>query len=147
MRAFVVEASDRPPEIRDVEEPTLSAGEILMNVFACGLNFADLLMTRDESQERPGFRSRFGSKWRVASRGRERRRRRARRAHRTQRTMGEPLHLPAGRMDPVQAAAAHSPTGPATSPWSGGRESEARHCSCWAADGVGLTAIELGALM
>lgn len=55
MRAFVVESFDQPPAIRQVPAPVPAEGEVLIEVEACGLNFADLLMARGEYQERPSL--------------------------------------------------------------------------------------------
>lgn len=55
MRAYMVEAYDRAPMIREVDMPTAKPGEVLLEVEACGLNFADLLMARGEYQERPSL--------------------------------------------------------------------------------------------
>jgi NADPH2:quinone reductase len=52
MRAFVVESFDHPPVMREVADPVPAAGELVVDVEACGLNFADLLMARGEYQER-----------------------------------------------------------------------------------------------
>jgi NADPH2:quinone reductase len=53
MRAFVVESFDRQPVLRDVPPPVPAAGEVLIDIEACALNFADLLMAQGKYQERP----------------------------------------------------------------------------------------------
>ncbi|WP_417587894.1 NADPH:quinone oxidoreductase family protein [Pararhodobacter oceanensis] len=55
MRAFVLSATDTPPEIIETPMPEPKAGEIRLKIRACGLNFADLLMARGEYQERPAL--------------------------------------------------------------------------------------------
>ena len=44
MRAFQVTTFDQPAMVIDCPEPVAKAGEVLLNIAACGLNFADLLM-------------------------------------------------------------------------------------------------------
>ena len=53
MRALQVVEFKSAPEMRDVPLPEPAAGEIRFRVEACGLNFADLLMIRGEYQETP----------------------------------------------------------------------------------------------
>lgn len=53
MRAFVLSSTDHPPAVTDVPMPVPAAGEIRLNIRACGLNFADLLMARGQYQEKP----------------------------------------------------------------------------------------------
>ncbi|MFV0361425.1 NADPH:quinone oxidoreductase family protein [Tropicimonas sp.] len=53
MRAFQIQAFDRPAGFFDTELPPPAAGEVRIRVAACGLNFADLLMARGQYQERP----------------------------------------------------------------------------------------------
>lgn len=55
MRAFVVDEHHRPPVIREVAEPSPAPGQVLVRIESCGLNFADLLMARGEYQERPAL--------------------------------------------------------------------------------------------
>ncbi|MBK5927829.1 alcohol dehydrogenase catalytic domain-containing protein, partial [Rhodobaculum claviforme] len=53
MRAMVVEALGMAPRLEpQAEGPTPAAGEVLVAVRACGLNFADLLMIEGKYQER-----------------------------------------------------------------------------------------------
>lgn len=53
MRAWRVEGYGQPLVCRQVAVPQPGAGEVLVRIAACGLNFADLLMMRGEYQERP----------------------------------------------------------------------------------------------
>ncbi|MEM9350505.1 MAG: NADPH:quinone oxidoreductase family protein [Pseudomonadota bacterium] len=53
MRALQVIEFKTPPEITEVETPEPAPGEVRIKVAACGLNFADLLMIRGEYQETP----------------------------------------------------------------------------------------------
>jgi len=41
--------------LEDVPSPALAAGEVRIGVRACGVNFADILITRGEYQDRPPF--------------------------------------------------------------------------------------------
>jgi len=53
MRAFVLSTTDTPPSITDLPVPEPATGEVRLNIRACGLNFADLLMARGQYQETP----------------------------------------------------------------------------------------------
>jgi NADPH:quinone reductase len=53
MRAFQVTGFDRPPQLADVEAPLPGPGEVALRILACGLNFADLLMTEGKYQDTP----------------------------------------------------------------------------------------------
>lgn len=53
MKAFQVQAQGEPPVLADVARPDPGAGEIRVKIFACGLNFADLLMVKGTYQETP----------------------------------------------------------------------------------------------
>ncbi|RLJ59145.1 NADPH2:quinone reductase [Litoreibacter meonggei] len=53
MRAFQVTEFDTPPVLQDVPKPAPGQGEVLLEIEACGLNFADLLMVKGTYQERP----------------------------------------------------------------------------------------------
>ncbi|SFC47737.1 NADPH:quinone oxidoreductase family protein [Tropicimonas isoalkanivorans] len=53
MRAFRIAAYDAPPELVEFDLPPPGPGEIRLKIEACGLNFADLLMARGRYQERP----------------------------------------------------------------------------------------------
>ena len=53
MRALILDKVDSPPELKDIDPPAPGPDEVLVDVAACGLNFADLLMVRGQYQERP----------------------------------------------------------------------------------------------
>lgn len=53
MRAFQVTSFDTPPAVATLEKPTPKAGQILVKIHACGLNFADLLMIKGTYQDTP----------------------------------------------------------------------------------------------
>jgi NADPH:quinone reductase len=53
MRAFVLESTQTPPALQEMPLPEPQAGEVRLKIRACGLNFADLLMTRGQYQESP----------------------------------------------------------------------------------------------
>ena len=53
MRAFQVSSFDKSAEIAEVPDPTPAAGEVLLEIEACGLNFADLLMAKGTYQDTP----------------------------------------------------------------------------------------------
>jgi len=53
MKAYQIIDFDTPAKLVDVPAPTPGVGEVLLNVAACGLNFADLLMQTGQYQERP----------------------------------------------------------------------------------------------
>jgi NADPH2:quinone reductase len=53
MKAYQISAFDSPATLVDLPAPTPGPGEIAMEIRACGLNFADLLMMRGKYQERP----------------------------------------------------------------------------------------------
>jgi len=55
MRAFVLASTDTPPALHDLPVPDPGPGEVRLKIRACGLNFADLLMTRGQYQERPAL--------------------------------------------------------------------------------------------
>ena len=52
MRALRLEALESLPAFRDIAPPVPAADEVLLDVAACGLNFADLLMIKGQYQER-----------------------------------------------------------------------------------------------
>lgn len=53
MRAFLTHALDQDPALEEVPVPDPGPGEVRLRIEACGLNFADLLMSRGKYQERP----------------------------------------------------------------------------------------------
>ncbi|WP_106744857.1 NADPH:quinone oxidoreductase family protein [Yoonia maritima] len=53
MRAFQVTSHSQPPAIVDSAEPIPHAGEVVLSIAACGLNFADLLMAKGTYQDTP----------------------------------------------------------------------------------------------
>lgn len=53
MRAVQVTATNEPVTLQDVPTPHPAQGELLIDVAACGLNFADTLMAEGRYQERP----------------------------------------------------------------------------------------------
>ena len=53
MRAFRIESVGSDPTLRDIPRPTPGPGEISVQIKACGLNFADLLMANGTYQDTP----------------------------------------------------------------------------------------------
>jgi NADPH2:quinone reductase len=53
MRAVAIKAINAKPRLVEVDSPAPAAGEVIIDVSACGLNFADLLMVQGKYQERP----------------------------------------------------------------------------------------------
>ena len=53
MRAFRVTSFDMQPEVRDVGSLHPGPGQVLVQIAACGLNFADLLMSKGTYQDTP----------------------------------------------------------------------------------------------
>lgn len=53
MRAMQVTAYDTPMILKDLEIPVPSAGEVLVRIDTCGLNFGDTLMIKGSYQEKP----------------------------------------------------------------------------------------------
>jgi len=53
MRAYQIESSGAAPVLSEVSPPQPAAGEISVQIGACGLNFADLLMVKGEYQDTP----------------------------------------------------------------------------------------------
>lgn len=53
MRAFFVQSFDTAPSLQDIPVPTPAEGEVLIQIEACGLNFADLLMAQGTYQDTP----------------------------------------------------------------------------------------------
>ncbi|KPP81906.1 MAG: NADPH2:quinone reductase [Rhodobacteraceae bacterium HLUCCO07] len=53
MHAFQIETFNTPPRLAQVNTPEPVKGEIRLRIHACGLNFADLLMSEGRYQETP----------------------------------------------------------------------------------------------
>ncbi|WJY21618.1 NADPH:quinone oxidoreductase family protein [Fontisubflavum oceani] len=53
MRAYRVSDFDSPPALVEIETPAPGKGEVLIEIAACGLNFADLLMIKGQYQDTP----------------------------------------------------------------------------------------------
>ncbi len=53
MRAYHIESSGADPEVKTLPRPAPMPGEISLEIGACGLNFADLLMVKGEYQDTP----------------------------------------------------------------------------------------------
>ena len=53
MRAFQVSSFDQHPALVTIPAPQPQRGEVLIDIDACGLNFADLLMTKGTYQDTP----------------------------------------------------------------------------------------------
>lgn len=53
MRAFQTVSFDTEPTLSEVSEPVPAIGEVLLEISACGLNFADLLMAKGTYQDTP----------------------------------------------------------------------------------------------
>lgn len=53
MRAFRVVDFTLQPLLLEIEVPSPAAGEVLLSIEACGLNFADILMSRGTYQDTP----------------------------------------------------------------------------------------------
>lgn len=53
MRAMQVTAYDQPLSMQEVDIPTPKAGEVLVRINTCGMNFGDTLMIKGTYQEKP----------------------------------------------------------------------------------------------
>lgn len=53
MRAMQVTAYDQPLSMQEVDIPTPKAGEVLVRIDTCGMNFGDTLMIKGTYQEKP----------------------------------------------------------------------------------------------
>ncbi|MBR3369652.1 MAG: NADPH:quinone oxidoreductase family protein [Rhodobacteraceae bacterium] len=60
MRAVRLESTESTPVFADIPPPIPRQGEITVDVAACGLNFADLLMVKGQYQERPALPATLG---------------------------------------------------------------------------------------
>ena len=55
MRAYQVTDLADPPALREISAPEPAKGELRLQIEACGLNFADLLMIKGQYQEKPAM--------------------------------------------------------------------------------------------
>lgn len=53
MRAYRLESFNTPPTLTTLPAPTPGPGEVALRIAACGLNFADLLMSQGKYQDTP----------------------------------------------------------------------------------------------
>jgi NADPH2:quinone reductase len=53
MKNFQISSTDSPPKIVESDVPTPGSGQVLVRITACGLNFADLLMSKGTYQDTP----------------------------------------------------------------------------------------------
>jgi NADPH2:quinone reductase len=62
MKALQISQFGSPATLRTVPVPQPGPGEVLVRTAACGLNFADLLMSEGRYQDTPRCRSRLAWK-------------------------------------------------------------------------------------
>ena len=55
MRAWQIAALDHPAALVTLPDPVPGSGEARIAIYACGLNFADLLMAKGQYQEKPSL--------------------------------------------------------------------------------------------
>ena len=60
MRAMQLTTLGHPLELRDVEMPMPAAGEVLVRIHTCGLNFGDTLIVKGTYQEKPALPATVG---------------------------------------------------------------------------------------
>ena len=60
MRAYRLETIGTPPRLMQIEAPRPGPGEVLVRIAACGLNFADTLMVKGTYQEAPPLPATLG---------------------------------------------------------------------------------------
>ncbi|MEP1353496.1 MAG: NADPH:quinone oxidoreductase family protein [Tateyamaria sp.] len=53
MRAMQLTSLGQPLELRNIDVPTPAAGEVLLRIHTCGLNFGDILIVKGTYQEKP----------------------------------------------------------------------------------------------
>lgn len=53
MRAFRMTTAGQPPTLGQITRPDAGPGQVLVKIAACGLNFADLLMIKGQYQDTP----------------------------------------------------------------------------------------------
>ncbi|AMY70190.1 NADPH:quinone oxidoreductase family protein [Frigidibacter mobilis] len=60
MRAYRLDTIGTPPRLMQIDRPTPAPGEVLVRIAACGLNFADTLMIKGAYQEAPPLPATLG---------------------------------------------------------------------------------------
>ena len=60
MRAMQIIELGKPLQMNEVEKPTPAAGEVLLRIHTCGLNFGDLLIMKGTYQEKPPLPATIG---------------------------------------------------------------------------------------
>lgn len=60
MRAMQIVELGKPLQMNEVETPTAGAGEVLVRIHSCGLNFGDLLIMKGTYQEKPPLPATIG---------------------------------------------------------------------------------------
>ena len=60
MRAMQIVELGKPLQMNEVEKPTPAAGEVLLRIHTCGLNFGDLLIMKGTYQEKPPLPATIG---------------------------------------------------------------------------------------
>lgn len=55
MQAYQISALNEPGQIQTCPAPTPGPGQVLLNIKACGLNFADMLIAKGQYQEKPAL--------------------------------------------------------------------------------------------
>ena len=60
MRAMQIVELGKPLQMNEVEKPTPAAGEVLLRIQTCGLNFGDLLIIKGTYQEKPPLPATIG---------------------------------------------------------------------------------------
>lgn len=55
MRAWQIDVLGQPARLIDCDAPQPGHGQAALSIFACGLNFADLLMAKGQYQEKPAL--------------------------------------------------------------------------------------------
>lgn len=53
MKAWICDAFGEEPQWRDVPDPVVQPGQVLIDVAACGVNFADTLILQGKYQSAP----------------------------------------------------------------------------------------------
>lgn len=60
MRAMQLTTLGKPLELRDIDTPAPGAGEVLLRLHSCGLNFGDTLIVKGTYQEKPTLPATIG---------------------------------------------------------------------------------------